>query len=68
MDETDKILLIRIDERVKTIYNRMDRFETMFTNHLSHHEQWENDIKSSLQRWLAVLISVAGGVGAVGMM
>jgi len=68
MDETDKILLIRIDERVKTIYNRMDKFETMFTNHLSHHEQWENDIKSSLQRWLAVLISVAGGVGAVGMM
>ena len=68
MDETDKILLIRIDERVKTIYNRMDKFETMFTNHLSHHEQWENDIKSSLQRWLAVLISAAGGVGAVGRM
>ena len=68
MDETDKILLIRIDERVKTIYNRMDKFETMFTNHLSHHEQWENDIKSSLKRWLAVLISAAGGVGGVGMM
>ena len=46
----------------------MDKFETLFTNHLSHHEQWENDIKSSLQKWLAVLVSAAGGVGAMGMM
>ena len=30
--------------------------------------QWENDIKSSLQKWLAVLVSAAGGVGAMGMM
>ena len=50
-------LLIRMDERIKTIYNRMDRFETLFTNHLTHHEQWENDIKASLQRWLAVLVT-----------
>ena len=45
MGETDKELLIRIDERVKTIYNRMDKFETLFTNHLAHHEMWEEDIK-----------------------
>ena len=61
-------LLIRMDERIKTIYNRMDKFETHFTNHLSHHEMWENDIKSSLQRWLAVLVTAAGGAGAMGMM
>ena len=61
-------LLIRMDERIKTIYNRMDRFETLFTNHLTHHEQWENDIKASLQRWLAVLVTAAGGAGAMGMM
>ena len=61
-------LLIRMDERIKTIYNRMDRFETLFTNHLTHHEQWENDIKASLQRWFAVLVTAAGGAGAIGMM
>ena len=32
-------LLIRMDERIKTIYNRMDKFETLFTNHLHHHEK-----------------------------
>ena len=61
-------LLIRMDERIKTIYNRMDKFETLFTNHLHHHEMWENDIKTSLQRWLAVIVTAAGGAGAVGMM
>ena len=61
-------LLIRMDERIKTIYNRMDKFETLFTNHLSPHEMWENDIKTSLQRWLAVLVTAAGGAGAMGMM
>ena len=61
-------LLIRMDERIKTIYNRMDKFETLFTNHLSHHEMWENDIKASLPRWLAVIVTAAGGAGAVGMM
>jgi hypothetical protein len=39
MDDIKKDeLLIRIDERIKTIYNRMDKFETLFTNHLHHHE------------------------------
>jgi len=69
MDEWEREeLLIRMDERIKTIYNRMDRFETLFTNHLTHHENWENDIKASLQRWLAVIITAAGGAGAWGMM
>ena len=69
MDDWEKEeLLIRMDERIKTIYNRMDKFENLFTNHLTHHEQWENDIKASLQRWLAVLVTAAGGAGAIGMM
>ena len=61
-------LLIRMDERVKTIYNRMDKFETLFTNHLHHHEMWENEIQASLQIWLAVIVTAAGGAGAMGMM
>ena len=61
-------LLIRMDERVKTIYNRMDKFETLFTNHLHHHEMWENDIKASLERWLAVIVTAARGARAMGMM
>ncbi len=68
MDTTDKELLIRIDERVNTIFNRMEKFETLFTNHLAHHEMWENDIKASLQRWLAVIVTAAGGAGAMEMM
>ena len=32
-------LLIRMDERVKTIFNRMQDFDKMFTNHLAHHEK-----------------------------
>ena len=69
MEEKEKVeLLIRMDERIKNIYNRMDKFEILFTNHLAHHEMWENDIKASLQRWLAVIVTAAGGAGAVGMM
>lgn len=67
-DEERDELLIRIDERVKTVFNRMEKFETLFTNHLTHHEMWENDIKASLQRWLAVIITAAGGAGAWGLM
>jgi hypothetical protein len=66
-EERDE-LLIRIDERVKTVFNRMEKFETLFTNHLHHHQMWENDIKTSLQRWLAVVVTAAGGAGAIGMM
>ena len=68
MPETDKELLIRIDERVKTIYNRMDKFETLFTNHLSHHEMWEEDIKRQVRCLVGVALSAATGVGAWGMM
>jgi len=68
MDETDKILLIRIDERVKTIYNRMDKFETLFTNHLAHHEMWENDIKRHVRWLVGVALTATTGVGAWGMM
>ena len=68
MPETDKELLIRIDERVKTIYNRMDKFETLFTNHLSHHEMWEEDITIQVRWLVGVALSAATGVGAWGMM
>ena len=68
MGETDKELLISIDERVKTIYNRMDKFETLFTNHLAHHEMWEEDIKRQVRWLVGVALSAATGVGAWGMM
>ena len=68
MPETDKELLIRIAERVKTIYNRMDKFETLFTNHLAHHEMWEEDIKRQVRWLVGVGLSAATGVGAWGMM
>ena len=68
MPETDKQLLIRIAERVKTIYNRMDKFETLFTNHLAHHEMWEEDIKRQVRWLVGVALSAATGVGAWGMM
>ena len=61
-------LLIRMDERIKTIYNSMDKFETLFTNHLHHHEMWENDIKTQLHRWLALVVAGAAGAGTMGMM
>tara|TARA_Y100001963_G_scaffold4198_1_gene5510 strand:- start:483 stop:692 length:210 start_codon:yes stop_codon:yes gene_type:complete len=69
MDEWEREeLLIRMDERIKTIYNRMDKFENLFTNHLHHHEMWEEDIKRQV-RWLVGLaLSAATGVGAWGMM
>jgi hypothetical protein len=67
VEERDE-LLIRMDERVKTVFNRMEKFETLFTNHLSHHEQWENDIKSSMRYWIGILAALAGGTGALGMM
>ncbi len=68
MQETDKELLIRIDERVNTIFNRMEKFETLFTNHLTHHEMWENDLRRQMRWWVGVAITAAGGAGAMGMM
>ena len=61
-------LLIRVDERIKTIYNRMDKFETLFTNHLHHHEMWEDDLRRQMRWWVGLAITAAGGAGAMGMM
>ena len=66
-EERDE-LLIRMDERVKTVFNRMEKFEKLFTNHLHHHEMWENDIKRQMRWWIGIAITAAGGAGAMGRM
>jgi len=58
MAADDRELLIRIDERVVTIFNQMEDFEQLFTNHLNHHEAWENDIKSSMRWWMGLMVSL----------
>jgi alkylhydroperoxidase/carboxymuconolactone decarboxylase family protein YurZ len=60
-------LMIRIDERVKTIFNRMQDFDRLFTNHLHHHETWENDIRKQMRWWVAVAMTAATGSGAMMM-
>ena len=60
-------LMIRMDERVKTIFNKMDKFETLFTNHLEHHESWEKDIRTQMRWWVAVAMTAATGSGAMMM-
>ena len=60
-------LLIRMDERVKTIFNRMHDFDRLFTNHLHHHEMWENDIRKQMRWWVAVALTAATGSGAMMM-
>jgi|TARA_R100001530_G_scaffold12535_1_gene11726 hypothetical protein len=55
-------LLIRMDERIKTIYNKMDDFELMFTNHLSHHEKWEDQMNNQLRWGLGIITTLMGGV------
>ena len=60
-------LLVRMDERVKTVFNRMEKFETLFTNNLHHHEQWENDIKAQMRWWVCIVITAATGSGAMMM-
>ena len=68
MEEKEKVeLLIRMDERIKNIYNRMEKFETLFTNHLAHHEMWENDIKAHMRWWIGVIVTAATGSGAMVM-
>jgi hypothetical protein len=62
MDIADKELLIRMDERVKTIFNKMEDFEDMFTNHLHHHEMWEDDMKTQLRWGLGILSTLMAGV------
>ncbi len=58
-------LMIRMDERVKTIFNKMDKFEILFTNHLAHHEKWEDDIKTSMRWWIGLIVMMATGSGAM---
>ena len=55
-------LLIRMDERIKTIYNKMDDFELMFTNHLSQHEKWEDQMNNQLRWGLGIITTLMGGV------
>jgi hypothetical protein len=62
MNGDDHDLIVRIDERVKTVYNKMDGFENMFTNHLHHHEMWENDMKTQLRWGLGILATIMGGL------
>ena len=68
MDEWEREeLMIRMDERIKTIFNKMDKFENLFTNHLHHHEMWENDIKTHMRWWIGVIVTIATGSGAMMM-
>ena len=55
-------LMIRMDERVKTVFNMMEDFDNMFTNHLHHHEMWENDMKTQLRWGLGVMATIIGGL------
>ena len=42
-----------------------EKFETLFTNHLSHHETWENDIRNQMRWWVGVALTAATGSGAM---
>ena len=55
-------LMIRMDERVKTVFNKMEDFDNMFTNHLHHHEMWENDMKNQLRWGLGAMATIIGGI------
>jgi len=55
-------LLIRMDERVKTVFNKMEDFDTMFNNHLHHHETWENDMKTQLRWGMGFMATIIGGL------
>ena len=59
-------LLIRVDERIKTIFNTQEDFEVMFTNHLHHHELWEADIKLHMRWWMGMIFTMcAAAIGVV---
>ena len=55
-------LMIRMDERVKTVFNKMEDFDTMFTNHLHHNEMWENDMKTQLRWGMGFMATIIGGL------
>ena len=57
-EKEDREMLIRIDERVRTVFNKMEDFEHLFTNHLNHHESWENDIKATMKWWMGLMVSM----------
>ena len=69
-EERDE-LLIRIDERVKTVFNRMEKFETLFTNHLASPsdvgKRYQDITSNEMVSWVLAYIA-AGGAGAIGMM
>ena len=58
----DRDMLIRIDERVHTVFNKMDDMETLLTNHLHHHESWENDIKGTMKWWMGLMVSLVAAL------
>ena len=62
MATDDHELLIRIDERVVTIFNQMEDMEGLFRNHLHHHETWENDMKTQLRWGLGAMATIIGGL------
>jgi len=62
-------LLIRMDERIKTIFHSQEDFENMFKNHLHHHEMWEADIKGHMRWWMGVMLTMcAAAMGYVRFM
>ena len=51
-------MMIRMDERIKTVFHNMEDFDTMFTNHLHHHEMWEQDMKGTMKWWMGVMLTM----------
>jgi|TARA_Y100000310_G_scaffold342086_1_gene443705 hypothetical protein len=51
-------LLIRMDERIKTIFHTQSDFEELFKNHLHHHELWESDIKQHMRWWMGIIFAM----------
>lgn len=67
-DERDE-LMIRMDERIKTVFNKMETFEGLFTNHLHHHEMYEKDMKGTMQWWMGIMLTMcAAAMGYVRFM
>ena len=61
-EKEDREMLIRIDERIRTVFNKMEDFEHLFTNHLNHHESWENDIKATMKWWMGLMVSLVAAL------
>ena len=73
--------VIRIDERLASVSSDVKDIKTNFketsedvivlrtemTNHLSHHEMWENDIRVQMRWWVAIALTAATGSGAMMM-